>query len=81
MLVLNVNFNEETLPLCSESKYLGKSSESHVSPTLQATSQKLTSNPSLLRWIAGYGWGNNAANNHLSPGPFNSTLLRSCLVS
>jgi len=44
MLVLNVNFNEETLPLCSESKYLGKSSESHVSPTLQATSQKLTSN-------------------------------------
>jgi len=38
----------------------------------------LTSRTALLRRLAGSG--NNATNRYLSPVPFNSRVLRSCLV-
>jgi len=55
---LNLNFNNETLPLCSEPKYLGVTL--YRSPMyrrhLEPLRKKLTSRVSLLRWLAGSGW-------------------------
>ena len=47
---------------------------------VESLRKKLTSRIALLRQLAGSGLGNNAANSHLSPGPFNSRVLRSCMA-
>ena len=53
------------------------------SPTPRVTSQKADMTRSTLEaacWLGLGCWGNNVANSHLSPDPFNSRILRSCLV-
>jgi len=56
---LKVNFNNETLPFCSELKYLGVMLDR--SPTyrrhLESLRKKLTSRVALLRRHSGSGWG------------------------
>jgi len=55
---LKVNFNDETLPFCPESKYQGLALDrtltyhSHAEPLRK----KLTSRVALLRRLAGLGW-------------------------
>ena len=55
---LKVNFNNETLSFCPESKYLGVTLD--LSTTYRrhwVTFKKLTSRVALLRRLAGFGWG------------------------
>ena len=56
---LKVNFNNETLPFCSEPKYLGVTLDrSHTyCRHLASLRKKLTSRVTLLRGLAGSGWG------------------------
>jgi len=84
---LNVYRNNEILPFCREPKYLGVMLDRSLTYRRQLKSlrKKLTSRVTFLRWLAGSGlwlrcWNNNVANSHLSPGPINNRVLRSCLV-
>ena len=56
---LKVNFNNETLPFCSEYKYLGVTLDRSLTYRryLESLRKKLTSRVALLRWLAGSGWG------------------------
>jgi len=56
---LRVNFNNETLPFCSEPKYLGVTLDRLLTYRRHPESlcKKLTSRVALLRGIAGSGWG------------------------
>jgi len=56
---LKTNFNNETLPFCSESKYLGVTSgKSLTCPRyLESLRKKLTSRVAPLWRLAGSGWG------------------------
>ena len=56
---LKVNFNNETLPFCSESKYLGVTLDRSLTYRrhLESLCKKLTSRVALLRRLAGSGWG------------------------
>ena len=56
---LKVNFNNETLPFCSEPKYLGVTLDRSLTYRwhLQSLRKKLTSRVALLSWLAGSGWG------------------------
>jgi len=56
---LRVNFNNETLPFCSEPKYLGVTLDRLLTYRRHPESlcKKLTSRVALLRGIAGPGWG------------------------
>jgi len=56
---LKVNFNNETLPFCSESKYLGVTLDRSLTYRrhLESLCKKLTSRVVLLRRLAGSGWG------------------------
>ena len=54
-----------------------------LSPSRRVTSQRADSMCRTLEvngWLGLWYWGNSVANSHLSPGPFNSSVLRSCLV-
>ena len=88
---LKVNYNNETLPCCSEPTYLGVTLDRHSRTVV--TSQKVDITLSTLEtvfwpWLG--RWSNNSANNHISPGPFNSKVLyyahvwcrsaRTCLI-
>ena len=83
---VKVNFNAKTLLLCSEPNYLadlGAEQDAHVSPTPRVTSQKADDTRRSLEaacWLRLGWWSNNAANSHLSSGPFNRRVLRSCLL-
>ena len=60
---LKVNFNNESLPFCSETKHLGVTldwSLTHLRQ-LESLRKKLTSRVALLRWLPGSGWGAGAA--------------------
>jgi len=59
---LKVNFNIETLPLCSESKYLGATLDRSLKYCrhLESLRKKLTSHVALLRRLAGPRWGTGA---------------------
>ena len=54
-----VNFNNETLPFCSEPKYLGVTLDRSLTYPrhLELLRKKLTSRVPLLRRFAGSGWG------------------------
>jgi len=56
---LKVNFNNETLSFCSELKYLGVTLDRSLTYRrhLELLREKLTSRITLLRWLAGSGWG------------------------
>ena len=56
---LKVNFNNETLPFCSEPKYLGVSLDRSLTyrQHLESLRKKLTSRDALLRRLSGSGWG------------------------
>jgi len=56
---LKVKYHDETLPFCSEPKYLGVTLDRSVTyrPHLESILKKLTSRVTLLRWLAGSGWG------------------------
>jgi len=56
---LKVNFNNETLPFCSESKYFGVTLDRSLTYRrhLELLRKKLTSRVALLRQLAGSGWG------------------------
>ena len=56
---LKVKYNNETLPFCSEPKYLGVSLDRSLTyrPHLESLRKKLTSRFTLLRRLAGSGWG------------------------
>jgi len=56
---LNFNFNNETLPFCSEPKYLGVTLDRSLTYRrhLETLRKKLTSRVALLRRLAGSGWG------------------------
>ena len=79
---LKVNFNNETLPFCSDPKYLGVTLDRSVTyhRQLESLRKKLISRVAILRRLAGSGWSNNVVNSCLSPGAFNSSVLRSSLV-
>jgi len=55
---LKVNFNNETLPCCSEPKYLGVTLDRSLTYRrhLESLRKKLTSRVALLRRLAGSGW-------------------------
>jgi len=56
---MKVNFNNETLPFCSEPKYFGVTSDRSLTYRrhLESLRKKLTSRVALLRRLAGSGWG------------------------
>jgi len=56
---LKVNFNNETLPFCSEPKYLGVTLDRSLlyRQHIESLCKKLTSRVVFLRWLAGSGWG------------------------
>ena len=56
---LKDNFNNETLPFCSEPKYLRVTLDRSLTYCrhLESLRKKLTSRFALLRWLAGSGWG------------------------
>ena len=56
---LKVNHNNETLPFCSEPKYLGVTLDRSLTYRrhLKSLRKKLTSRVALLRRLAGSGWG------------------------
>jgi len=56
---LNVNFNNETLPLCSEPKFLGVPLDRLLTyyRHLESLRKKLTLRVALLTRLAGSGWG------------------------
>ena len=60
---LKVNFNNETLPFCSEPKYLGATLDRSLTYRrhLESLRKKLASSVALLRRLAGSGWGAGAA--------------------
>ena len=53
---LKVNFNNETLPFCSEPKYLGVTLDTYRRH-LESLRKKLTSCVAPLRRLTGSGWG------------------------
>ena len=56
---LKVDFNNETLPFCSEPKYLGVTLDRSLTYRrhLQSLHKKVTSRVALVRRLAGSGWG------------------------
>ena len=58
-LELKVNFNNETLPFCSEPKYPGVTLDMSFTYRrhLESLRKKLTSRVALLKRLAGSGWG------------------------
>jgi len=56
---LEVKYNNETLPFCSEPKYLGETLDRSLTHRrhLESLCKKLTSRVALLRRLAGSGWG------------------------
>jgi len=56
---LEINFNNETLPFCSEPKYLGVTLDRSFTYRrhLESLRKKLTSRVALLRRLDGSGWG------------------------
>jgi len=56
---LKVKYNNETLPICSEPKYLGVTLDRSLMYRrhLELLRKKLTSRVALLRRLAGSGWG------------------------
>jgi len=56
---LKVNFNNKTLPFCSEPKYFGVTLDRLLTYRrhLESLYKKLTSRVALLRRFAGSGWG------------------------
>ena len=56
---LKVNFNNETLPFCSELKYFGVMLDRSLTYRrhLESHRKKLTSRVAVLRWFAGSSWG------------------------
>jgi len=56
---LKVNFNNKTLPFCSELKYLGVTLNRSLTYRrhLESLRKKLTSRVAILRRLAGSGWG------------------------
>jgi len=56
---IKVKFNNEILPFCSESKYLGVTLDKSLTycRQLESLRKKLTPHVALLRQLAGSGWG------------------------
>jgi len=56
---LKVNFNNETLPFCSKTKYLRVTLDRLLTYRryLESLRKKLTSRVTILRQVAGSGWG------------------------
>ena len=75
---LKVNFNNKTLPFCSEPKYLGVTLDRSLTYRrhLESLHKKLTSCVAFLRRHAGYGWVAGAT----TLPTFNCRVLQSCLV-
>jgi len=76
---VKVNFNNETLPFCSEAKYLGVTLDRsltyrrHLANITRRTTEAAC-------WLRLGCWSNNVANSHPIPVPINCRVLRSCLV-
>ena len=68
---LKVNFNNETLPFCSEPKYLGVTLDRSLTHRrhLKSIRKKLTSRVALLRRLRFWHWINKVANSHPIPRP------------
>jgi len=82
---LKVNFNNETLTFFSEPKYLGVTLDRSLTYRrhLESFRKKLTSRVTLLKRLAGAGWGAGATTLRmvtLSLVHFDCGVLRSCLV-
>ena len=71
-------YNNTIQPFCPEPKHLGVTLDRTLTHRrhLGPLRKELTSRVALLRRLAGLGWGNNGANSHLSPGPFNSRVIK-----
>ena len=65
---LKVNFNNETLPFCSEPKYLGVTLDRSFTYRrhLESLPKKLTSRVALLRRLVGSGWGTGATTQQIA---------------
>jgi len=77
-----VNHKKKTLPFCSETKYLGVMLDRSLMYCQHLKSQADITRHTLWE-VGGFRlgcWSNNIVNSHLSPGPLNSRVLRSCLV-
>ena len=84
--VLEVNYNNGILPFCCEAKYLGATLDRsltyrrHLESLRKCWHHASHSWGDLLALLWLGCWNNDVANNHLSPGPLNSRVLRSCMV-
>ena len=78
-LVLKVNLNDEALLLRAQIPRSNVRQVTHIPPVSRVTSQKVDITRSHF-WRSQLALANNVANSHLSPGPHNSRVLRSCLV-
>jgi len=65
---LEVKYNNETLPFCSEPKYLGVTLDRSLTYPrhLESLRKKLTSRVALLRRLAGSGWGAGATTQRIA---------------
>jgi len=82
---LKVKYNNETLPFCSEPKYVGVTLDKicHVSPTPWVTLQEadITRHaPEAACWLRLRCCSNNSANSHPGLGALNRRVLPTCLV-
>ena len=82
---LKVNFNNKTLPFCSEPKYLGVMLDRSLTyhRNLESFCKKLTSHVALLRQLAGSGWGAGATTLRIATLALvhsHRRVLRACLV-
>ena len=82
---LKVKYKNETLSVCSETKYLGATLDRSLTYCrhLESLPKKLTTRVALLMRLAGSVWGagaKNSAKGHPCPGAFNRKVLRSSLV-
>ena len=77
---MKVNFNKETVPFCSDPKYLEVTLDRSLTYRrhLEPLRKKLTSRLTLLRRLAGSGWSN-VPNSHLNPSTSNRRVLHACL--
>jgi len=82
---LKVNFNNETLPFCSEPKYLGVTLSRSL--TYRRYLESLRKKADITRrvfeaacWFRLGCWSNNVENSRPSSGALNRRVLRSCLA-
>jgi len=79
---VKVKYNNETMPLCSELKYLGVTLDRSLTYRrhLESLRKKLTSRVALLKQLAGSGWGAGATTLRIATPALVRRILCACLV-